>query len=182
METTRQATSRRRTTLLMVLLMCLPMTLVAYQVRPTQATAYDMFLRQSMESYPKWISQGWLPMNAVVAMTMIYLAISVTTHLYHAPLNVLTMIKVSYGFLGGMIGGVMAMVLGWYVGIETFIFSGTFCTILLFIISGMAYVAWWGANRAQKYYQAHMATRLAPVVRPLKRYFNAEDIPDEEQN
>ena len=155
--------------------------------RAPDPAAHDLFFRQPLDSLPAWVGYGWLPLDFVViaGMTwlMYYWMFSSQDRKGPSTIAEYTMLVLLGPTLVGCFTGISLTIMGgWLAGVEGFIFgwAGSFA-ILVFIgiLMGIAYVV---QRFVALTYEVYVAPALAPLITPLRRYFNAEDIPDTDES
>lgn len=138
---------------------------------------YDILFRVSMESYPTWVSMGWLPLDFVLMVIACYIIMRFFGTPDNAGGYVMGCAKICIGF-GAMMSVAITAVGGWYAGIESFV-VGAILVAVLCVIMAIIYMVFIGTTTLYRRTVASLVdTKVVPwlsvKIEPLRRFFYPE--------
>ena len=155
--------------------------------RSPNPAAHDLFFRQPLDSLPSWVGYGWLPLDFVVIAGMswllCYLMFSSQDRKEPSTIREYTMLVLLGPALLGCFTGISLTIMGgWLVGVQGFILGVLAAIALLVVLGALMGITYVVQRFVTRTYEVYVAPALAPLTTPLRRYFNAEDIPDTEES
>ena len=155
--------------------------------RAPDPAAHDLLLRQPLNSLPAWVGYGWLQLDFVViaGMTwlMYYWMFSSPDRKGPSTIAKYTMLVLLGPTLVGCVTGISLTIMGgWLAGVQGFILGVLAAIALLVVIGALMGITYVVQRFVTRTYEVYVAPALVPLTTPLRRYFNAEDIPDTEES
>lgn len=146
---------------------------------------YDAVFQQPYSAYPAWVGNGWLPLDLLVGAVLLYEILHTLLRIDEPsePETTISLVgmvlRMSFGVLGSMLGVIGVGIGGWYMGLEYYVIGGVFgCVFMvaLGIFAGVIFGLGWLIREG---YRRYVARFVAPILAPLKRFFTAQDVPED---
>ena len=155
--------------------------------RAPDPAAHDLFFRQPLDSLPAWVGYGWLPLDFVVIAGMswllCYLMFSSQDRKEPSTIREYTMLVLLGPALLGCFTGISLTIMGgWLAGVQGFILGVLAAIALLVVLGALMGIMYVVQRFVALTYEVYVAPALAPLTTALRRYFNAEDIPDTDES